>query len=137
MPRALDRLAKHMILSGTVGVGHDYLSRWQCPRNVFHNQQHADAAGPALASRSGKPRASARNLRIPPPCPKRHVDDAAEEIRRVLGSGELLLTQQPTAELRFREFFSSTFENWQSELLQLVCQAVLLFLGLISVERER
>ena len=69
--------------------------------------------------------------------PKRHVDDAAEEIRRVLGSGELLLTQQPTAELRFREFFSSIFENWQSEFLQLVCQAVLLFLGLIPVERER
>jgi hypothetical protein len=58
------------------------------------------------------------------------------EIRRVLGSGELLLTQQPTAELRFREFFSSIFENWQSEFLQLVCQAVLQFLGLIPVERE-
>lgn len=69
--------------------------------------------------------------------PKRHVDDAAEEIRRVLGSGELLLTQQPTAELRFRASFSSIFENWQSEFLQLVCQAVLLFLGLIPVERER
>jgi len=41
----------------------------------------------------------------------------------------------------FPQFFSSTFENWQSEFLQLVWQApglaLFYFLGLVAVQGKR
>jgi hypothetical protein len=42
---ALDRLAKCMILSGTVGVGRDDRSPRLCPDYVLHNGEHGGDAG--------------------------------------------------------------------------------------------
>ena len=45
MPHALDRLAKRMILSGTVGVCFDHRAPWLCPHYVLNNRQHGRNAG--------------------------------------------------------------------------------------------
>ena len=45
MPHPLDRLAKRMILSCTVGVGRNHWSPWLGPDDVLHDREHGGDAG--------------------------------------------------------------------------------------------